>query len=1232
MILYVVVAIIVGSIALKFFYDKVKPLCKSPKTFADVQQDINQMKMQASIKSRGECNLEGFEEPLLQGQGQVGGNWRSLATNLTDDADFRDAGDEAAGLAGDMMNSAVPEAIQVGVFHYKFGLMHNWSVPMLRYQYYDFLVDVHLKNVMGVGLAAFYDFHLLPFTLGIGLYIVTRHAANSSHYMAAVDLTSNPSYEWDGTSINNYTAYKENIVTTGKDFGESLVWGLFYLWVAMVLFSWVWGHISAQFANIFDELNSTMNDYVVQLSNLPKDISDIRYGTTKEDHVTEDILLQKVNQSIGECGAKAIGCSIGYDIRERWEVFEMVERIVVEKDVEMYVKEKAVRYVQKTLKQLIPNLDNTLQAVNLLERKPNVWDFGQEYDEIIKEKIKLTMCCTYNKSPGKEFVDGLPMYYDEQCTERDPYLAIPWNTEFLAYGPTDGASVMLKVPKDGKYGWNPPAFGCPEMLAGDFTEDLEEAKNDPCARRHVDMEKAALLKILDGDKDAVDAKRKAGLKTGQKAFIVFENKADAFSVINTFKSIWMRDEVAYKEVQRSLWTEALTADASNAYEKKSMNRLWTSGQGTLKQNVELDTLGEVMIPAGTHVELKKVIRKNKESGKVEECNIQEFATTTKLGDLQDGDMLILYRKVDVSACEAEPPTVMWDAIGTPNSVKLGRSIKAVAVTLVVFGLIVALAYTPFGKYINLPYAKAEESPKDFTNNTQGFLIGIANGILGAVMGMFSYGVGFEFRWELDIWVSAFNTVVCLFNSAYSIFITFDSAIQDESEGKYVAIGTPHHHHDLNGTQLRQAVTQEIHTSYMLYTMLVPGWLFIGFIVGNLVGLIVPWIQNGALVEIVFYCRCLPKWLNDILIMIIPFNPQNMNWKGEQRKELTARKAEQVFAPGETNLAWEYADRIINPLLCMVSLFFLSPHMWCIFPQLTAWAAFMYLCHRFALIRTRKKCVHDSTTLSDFNLYLWSLPVSTILAASAFWAVRLGMLGSYILPVVAFFASMLFYCIGLYIVLPGPNPDILEKEKDYEYTKSILLYTWYNCNPVHVLKSAYGFLGVRKTTELTKPLEKGMTFMWVKDADKWFDCGYVTITHKDKPDVKTTFKLKGFVDKHINPQKCVIGLDNFQTHDETFPQGSEVLYESQACRTHSDVPFQFGKEYLVVEGEHPRQNEDIWKQRKIAEKKDREELQKTTKTVTRKWGRAYWFTIFSVLGIFFARNNTDVGHDMTKMVM
>lgn len=544
------------------------------------------------------------------------------------------------------------------------------------------------------------------------------------------------------------------------------------------------------------------------------------------------------------------------------------------------------------------------------------------------------------------------------------------------------------------------------------------------------------------------------LKCSGDAWVVFPFKSTCDKVRGTIKGFWIDAEITIcTQAEADAMIKALvphTAMRANPLGFEALSEIWPS---MIAQVVHATSIDGMNLPLGTRVHLVK--------GQT---------------DFRVGQKVAIECRISVQECTQEPLAACWYNQGKND----GDMMKALWYTFflvtVTFLLIAGLVYFPYAKYILLPFAMVGARPGPATGQIMGFLLGIANQILGAVMGIHLWGAGLKSKNSLDMTMLVFATLTGYWNTIFSLSVGlypmregFGATDVSESMSHSVVLSA---NHTLAAKQA--SLLKELELSDLLYTTLVPGWLFSGFIIGNIVGYIVPFIQNGLLMRIVYSCRCAPYWLNKILTLIIPYQPEP--------GRLTARKAEFIFQPSGLGLAWDYTSLIITPSICfmMFFLFTETKQLQMLFLIMVGWVSFMYLYHRFVHLRFQKKDIHANAALDDVARYVWGLPIAVVAGAMACCNARLGnathwgILGNSLLALVVYWG-------GLIAVGPLTDINTIEEDQSYNAAQQGLLYSWFNCNPVHVLKSRYGDF-LPRAPKPDEPMRLGR--WWYKPSKVW----------------------------------------------------------------------------------------------------------------------------------------------------
>lgn len=437
-----------------------------------------------------------------------------------------------------------------------------------------------------------------------------------------------------------------------------------------------------------------------------------------------------------------------------------------------------------------------------------------------------------------------------------------------------------------------------------------------------------------------------------------------------------------------------------------------------------------------------------------------------------------FLKLDTAV--TEPTSVLWYNLGTRPEVMVKRFVFAILWLCLAIVLVTAFVFVPYGKFMILPYAQVHLSPGFLTQQVQGLIFGSVNGVLCTTMWINVSGIGWKEKGHQDIFCLYF-AVVNAFGTATFFLGMF---LKPDVDHFLAAISA-----DENSAATQ---TAEINMGEAYKNMLTPGWLFVGFLVGEVMGTLLPLVINWILLQAVFVWQCLPDCMNRVLISFIPWNPAPGH--------LLARGAELAFMPRDLSLAWDYAPHIVNTTLCFFMFFVLTPYIWEIFAWLLMWVGVEYAFHRFVKLRVMRKSVHSSPRRFAAALYLWGLPLSVPAAAHAYWGARLKY-WSLRWPVVVFAVALFGYCSLLRIFITPEKKDQehhagdmysdqdaqqADVQEEYEDAAAKYLYNWYNVNPVHLLKSHYWNRDLWDEHDTVMPFEFGKEYLHLLErmfADK-----------------------------------------------------------------------------------------------------------------------------------------------------
>jgi len=421
------------------------------------------------------------------------------------------------------------------------------------------------------------------------------------------------------------------------------------------------------------------------------------------------------------------------------------------------------------------------------------------------------------------------------------------------------------------------------------------------------------------------------------------------------------------------------------------------------------------------------------------------------GCLKHGDNQVHLREVF-----SEPPSVLWRNMGVTNHMRRQRMAKAALKICVMIAGIQYLVMRVLIGNIVLPYARAGAMATGKKMVVAGIILGNLNMVCCIMIWFTCWGAGYNKKDWFDICVFFANLILSFANTAMNLGATVVTVYEQKSGATDLAsllflapvsIGT------------ENALAENI------YMMMTPGMTFINYLMFPLMAGVLPWIWNLFLMRLIYVWGCFPKWLLKVLKVFLPFAPESLN-------DYNDRNAEKGLEPMEIGLPWDYAANIILPSICFSMLFFLSPFVWKAFAALFMWACFYYCWCRYVHFRVMRACHYSTHRLDVMVNYAWGFPLSIIAAAWCLWGIRIAQCSTCPLADNQYFSSWhsfaafwvglsfflsLFTWICCYKWFVDPLKTKSAEEDDcltLEQAQKKTLHTWFNCNPVFALKSAF----------------------------------------------------------------------------------------------------------------------------------------------------------------------------------
>jgi len=424
----------------------------------------------------------------------------------------------------------------------------------------------------------------------------------------------------------------------------------------------------------------------------------------------------------------------------------------------------------------------------------------------------------------------------------------------------------------------------------------------------------------------------------------------------------------------------------------------------------------------------------------------------------------------------EPTDIIWDYIDVHWSELLLRRVLGLAGIILSVAGVFSLVFLPFAAYALEHYSETGRQPSDWVMSLSGVVVMAANWVMCFVLWLIASHIGFKRKNVQDYWVFTAFALICGANFLFNLV----TMIFPDGFGRMLSPL------DFEGSVRMENVSAEVQASLKFFSLLVPGGLFIGYTMWPLQGFVWPLVSSFCCVR----WRNLQKCHRDSLTNVIELFGGKVLRRldsGAQRAshDECARETELAFEPLGISLAHDYMGHIVQPTCCTMALFFASGVVWQVFVFLALWGLFMIPFQRYMHLRACKKSFFTTEHLDALVVRSWGVPLSTILAASSYWAARLH--GWSILRVVpgAFAAGYVVYllflrlCIGRRCSAAQSSAHAGEKVS-VEEVAAKRLYNWHTCNPMRVLISNCS----DSVGPPLVPFEIGKEYLQVQQQEEW----------------------------------------------------------------------------------------------------------------------------------------------------
>lgn len=371
----------------------------------------------------------------------------------------------------------------------------------------------------------------------------------------------------------------------------------------------------------------------------------------------------------------------------------------------------------------------------------------------------------------------------------------------------------------------------------------------------------------------------------------------------------------------------------------------------------------------------------------------------------------------------EPPEVVWEHLGRSDWVVLLYAVLGYGAVGLTFAFMATVLFYPLARYSKHYVDLAGSAPSGLLMTLIGLLMMSATWLILLSHIRISSAVGFSRRDREGIMVFRSWTAQCMVSFFFNVAITifpqvhgnpFSLLFQDISSA--------------DPMKVIEDLTFQMRAAVHLFHVLVPGGLYLGYLLFPLQGFVWPFVSTLGVLR----CR-----------------------HGRVRgPELRAREAEHQLEPLGLSLGHDYMGHVFQPISCSLLLFFASSAVWQVFAFLALWAVFMAVFSRYIHLRATKRSLFSTNRIDTDALVAWGFPLSMVLAASAFWTAKVHGWTMWTVPL----AFAVGYSIYGILLLRGVQPLTFCKDESrpnrpsYSVVRARRFYDWHNCNPVKVLAS------------------------------------------------------------------------------------------------------------------------------------------------------------------------------------
>lgn len=399
------------------------------------------------------------------------------------------------------------------------------------------------------------------------------------------------------------------------------------------------------------------------------------------------------------------------------------------------------------------------------------------------------------------------------------------------------------------------------------------------------------------------------------------------------------------------------------------------------------------------------------------------------------------REVDLSIAEEfmEPPAVYWWALGLTSRQIFYRCAVKVSKIMLAVVLVGVGIFGPISMFMLEAFADTGYPPPGWILMSTGILTGIIYGQFYLNTHVMSAGIGFHRKDSMDRCVfSIFLGVICC-NAVFQLGGTLLGSIRWPNGISFSEF--------FGVTSMRAIVRQDSIVSHSLDFMN-PGLFFMPRLLEPIGAGFVPYILHQLFALIVYVWNAFPGPLGAFFKATLPFAP-------ESSTHYPPRNAEKALDCMEIALPYIYADNMLVQIICFGMLFNISGRVHRFFLVQMIWVVFLYCYLRWLHLRFNKRAFFTTRSLDTTVNMAWGIPLSCLAVSASGWYMRIGsrFKNGWVLTI-PFACSMALWCICYQCLRRRAQSITFEKKNldvSYDDARKETLYSWFNVNPIFVLK-------------------------------------------------------------------------------------------------------------------------------------------------------------------------------------